>query len=227
MRRATGRFTISGTDDTGAELSVSVTWTAERAETNEDAVFLMSCYIEHSEDYGVGMEPTCATQLAQGGAVWISVQTHNVELPDIQETNGHVFTFEQEHRDHQLSVDAERKEVHARALALALQLWTFDTSSLVVNHSTDGAPPWPRESFPCVSEPPRLTPAEQIQCQRCGCWLTRLPGGTLPNHTCATDEDLAGMAWWNGLDPVARRYWLTKAGTHASAADAYRAFLTE
>ena len=36
-------------------------------------------------------------------------------------------------------------------------------------------------------------------------------------------DALVGMAWWNGLTPTRRRYWLDVAGS-ARPADAWRAF---
>lgn len=41
----------------------------------------------------------------------------------------------------------------------------------------------------------------------------------------ATPHEATGMAWWNGLPKLSRKYWLTRAGGDASAADAYVAFL--
>lgn len=39
----------------------------------------------------------------------------------------------------------------------------------------------------------------------------------LPN---AEQQELQGIVWWNDLPPVARRYWLKKAGEHVSVEDA-------
>ena len=38
-----------------------------------------------------------------------------------------------------------------------------------------------------------------------------------------TADELAGMAWWNGLSEVERAYWLGVAGS-AIVAEAWRAF---
>ncbi|MDD2859563.1 MAG: hypothetical protein PHT60_15505 [Acidiphilium sp.] len=39
-----------------------------------------------------------------------------------------------------------------------------------------------------------------------------------------TADERAGMEWWNGLDEVARRFWMQQAGNTGRAVDAWDAY---